>query len=228
MKKEIPTIQQLVNNEIQLTGLSALLESEPPKEWLKEHELAKNPDGTPVLFLPIGKCEYLLRSIFDAYWFEIISTAVGQNSVHVVKRLFYIDPEDQKTKRVDGVGGALSREGIDIALAKASANAEKNACKKLGKIFGRDLSRDYDAKVEREIVTNLGEPEQEKIEVNKVKESIVAQLQKTRKAEPLRRCIGAFLKAVNESEVNIDDEEINLLIQAKCQKLGVDYVRPSF
>lgn len=156
MVKTLPTIEELKAGIIPQPGtLEALLETEPPKEWLRPHPTAKNDDGTPVLYIPIKRINQLLRDIYAASWLDVLSVDKGQNTVIISVRLFTINPVTGKTEHEDGVGAAESKRGFEAALAIAKTNAKKNAAKEKGKIFGRDLSRDEPepAKTEEPAVT---------------------------------------------------------------------------
>lgn len=219
MKKEIPTLQELINGNIDLNPLEKLLESEPPKEWLKDLEVTQNKVKATIKYLPIERVDYLLRSIYSDNWCEILSTGIFQSSCQVTLRLFVVNPIDKKIHHVDGVGGASSVGGVDVALALAKANAKKNASKELGKIFGRDLSRETEAKPTEKIEQN----EIEKQEENHVKKGILKQLQRTKTKKGLINCINQFIKRCEAGEVEITDHEINLTIKAQCKKYNVPY-----
>lgn len=219
MKKEIPTIESLISGNIDLNDLQKLLESEPPKEWLQDLEVTQNKGKKIIKYLPIERVDYLLRSIYSDNWCEILSTGIYQTSCQVTLRLFVVNPIDEKIYHVDGVGGASSVGGVDIALALAKANAKKNASKELGKIFGRDLSRETEIKPTEK--TNETDPQKE--EENHVKKGIVLQLKRLKTKKGLINCINQFIKRCEAGEVEITDNEINLLIKAQCKKYEVKF-----
>lgn len=220
MKKEIPTIESLISGNIDLNDLQKLLESEPPKEWLQDLEVTQNKAKKIIKYLPIERVDYLLRSIYIDNWCEILSTGIYQTSCQVTLRLFVVNPIDEKIYHVDGVGGASSIGGVDVALALAKANAKKNASKELGKIFGRDLSRETEIKT----TEKTDQTENENQEENHVKKGIVLQLQRLKTKKGLINCINQFIKRCEAGEVEITDHEINLLIKAKCQKYEVELI----
>ena len=121
-----------------------LLEKEPPKSWLKVIEGEVRGNGQPVLDLPIEKVEFLLSYIFSWWESEIIEIKqLFKNSFAVTVRVHYRDLTG-KLRRVDGVGAvyvAIENE-VQKEIPRAEALARKNACKKIGKIFGRDINRD--------------------------------------------------------------------------------------
>lgn len=121
-----------------------LLEKEPPRSWLKVIEGEVRSNGQPVLDLPIEKVEFLLSYIFSWWESEIIEIKqLFKNSFAVTVRVHYRDLTG-KLRRVDGVGAvyvAIENE-VQKEIPRAEALARKNACKKIGKIFGRDINRD--------------------------------------------------------------------------------------
>lgn len=143
------TISQLCAKKIQEDRADErkvfdLLEKEPPKSWLKVIEGEVRTNGQPVLDLPIEKVEFLLSYIFSWWESEIIEIKqLFKNSFAVTVRVHYRDLTG-KLRRVDGVGAvyvAIENE-VQKEIPRAEALARKNACKKIGKIFGRDINRD--------------------------------------------------------------------------------------
>lgn len=227
--RKLPTFEQLENEQIELTELQKLIESEPSPKWIKEHPTARRLNGDPVLYLPIERVDYLLRSIFVSHWWEILSTSIHQNSIQVTGRLLYLSFENGKVMHQDGVGGAMTAQGIETAIAIAESNAKKNAAKKIGKIFGRDLSRDFNEPQKTE-QTNSENSEIEVLEqkqekkVNPVLKAILIQIQKS-KSKNQFKVINANIHAkVKESQ--LDDEEIETItkaVQNKLEELNIKF-----
>lgn len=120
-----------------------ILEQEPPKSWLKALENEVRADGTPVLDLPIEKVEFLLSYIFGGWESEILEVKqVFKTSAVVTVRLHFTDLNGIK-RFSDGVGSVFveDEKNVQKELPRAEALARKNAAKKLGKIFGRDINR---------------------------------------------------------------------------------------
>lgn len=151
----LPTVQELRDGDIMRKGeqtqLNVILNQEPPKEWLKEHPLAKG-----VKYLPIERVEYLLTRIFIKWNVEIKSVQTVANSVVVTVRLYYQDVFSENMLWQDGVGAApiQTKSGagamewdktLNDAVMKAAPAAEsyaiKDAADKIGKLFGKDLNR---------------------------------------------------------------------------------------
>jgi hypothetical protein len=149
----LPTIQQLVeDNELTIrdNALMVILNSPPPKNWIKTHPMTKGD------YLPIERVEYLLSRIFTKWWVEIKATQVIANSVVVTIRLYVINPITNSEEWQDGIGamaiqtdkdkGAMDwnfakADGVMKAAPAAESYAIKDAAEKFGKLFGKDLNR---------------------------------------------------------------------------------------
>lgn len=150
---KIPTLQELVlDSEMSLkeNALMVICNQPPPKEWVKEHPMAKVP------YLPIERVEYLLTRIYGKWWVEVLNVAVIANSVTVTVRLFVRNPITGEIEHQDGVGanpiqtdsgkGAMDwnyakNNGVQLALPAAKTYATKDAAENFGKLFGKDLTR---------------------------------------------------------------------------------------
>lgn len=213
-RKNLPTLEELKAGKVEIDPLRQLLESEPPTEWLRKHPTAINKaTGEAVVFLPIERVDYLLRSIFVSHWWEVLSVGIFQNSVQVTGRIFYVNPTTGRVEHSDGVGGAVSGQGMETAVPIAESNAKKSAAKKLGKIFGRDLSRDYN---EAEVV----KPEEAKKEeaeqtTNPVAVRIIRQIKATRTRAGIQKINATIQEYVKQGELEEKDIE---LITAEAEK----------
>ena len=151
---KLPTIQEIrENTEIAFRNdqLNAILNVEPPTQWIKKHPFAKS-----VNYLPIDKVEYLMTKIFQVWNTEVLSVSQLFNSVSVTVRVHYQDPITNQMRFHDGVGAvgiqtdkgesasnmnAIKSDAVMKALPAAKSYAIKDACEHIGKIFGRDLNR---------------------------------------------------------------------------------------
>jgi len=137
-----------------------MLNQNPQYSWIKKHPLYKNE------YLPIDKVEFLLTVFFGTWNVEIKNTFQIANSVCVIVRLHYKNPDTDQMEYQDGAGAApmqvdsgskamdstaIKSNAVMLALPIAETNAVKDAADKIGKIFGRDLNRkdtlDYDVLV---------------------------------------------------------------------------------
>lgn len=152
---ELPTLQELFSESIEVGGkseaLNALLNSEPPKAWIKEHPYIKGHK-----YLPIDKVEYLLRKIFKRYEIEITGQGTAFNGVWVTVRVHYFNPAVNEMVYMDGIGASqlqtakgtspadlanVNNGAISMAFPLAKTLAIKDACGLIGNIFGGNLDR---------------------------------------------------------------------------------------
>jgi len=154
MNHKLPTIQELRTDlaiKADQNDLNVILNTEPLKEWVKQHPFAKN-----VKYLPIERIEYLLTRIFLKWFVEIRSTQIAANSIVVTVRLFYQDVLTKEMLWQDGIGAAplqtdkgagavdfnaIKSDAVMKAAPAAESYAIKDAAEKIGKIFGKDLNR---------------------------------------------------------------------------------------
>ena len=153
--RQLPTYNELVSGDIDKkndqTGINILLNQDPPKEWLKDHPMAKG-----VKYIPIQRVEYMLTSIFKKWHVEIKQVQVIANSVVVIVRLFYQDVLSDEILWQDGIGaspiqtdkgaGAMDwnktkNDAVMKAAPAAESYAVKDAAEKIGKLFGKDMNR---------------------------------------------------------------------------------------
>jgi hypothetical protein len=228
--KQLPTMEQIKAGTVEKNPLQLLLNEEPPLEWLKGHPTAKNDKGDPVLYLPIDRIDQLLTDIYAGSWTEIINTNLSQHSIQVTLRLFVVNPLNGRTEHTDGIGAASNRVGIEAAAPIAESLAKKNAAKKLGRLFGRDLSREFEG-MGRDVVITGGQgpaeidlKEAESEISNPVKDRILLQIKKTRKPDSLKAIIKAAQLRAEQENINEKElEEINEAINKKIDQLKIKY-----
>ena len=153
---DVKTVKWSELDKMQLTKKEAasirnyLLNVDPPKQWLKQHPVYKN------TYLPIDKVEYLLTTFFGSWHVEVKQAFQVANSLCVIVRLYYRNPDSEDFNWQDGAGAApmqldsgskasdstaLKPNAVMLALPIAETNAIKDAADKIGKLFGRDLNR---------------------------------------------------------------------------------------
>lgn len=154
-KRQVPTIQELISGDIdrknQQNDLNILLNEEPPKQWLKDHPMAKG-----VKYIPIERVEYMLTRIFKKWNVEVRQVQVIANSVVVTIRLYYQDILSDEMIWQDGIGAspiqtdkgagamdwnATKNDAVMKAAPAAESYAVKDAAEKIGKLFGKDMNR---------------------------------------------------------------------------------------
>lgn len=151
--KKLPTLAELITEDegtIKQNHLMVLLNQEPPKQWVKEHPMTKQP------YMPAERVEYLLSRIFSQWWIEIKDIQVIANSCVVTVRLYVINPTTKEVMWNEGVGacpiqtdkGAAATDwnkvkaaGVQMAAPAAKTYAFKDAAESFGKLFGKDLAR---------------------------------------------------------------------------------------
>jgi hypothetical protein len=114
-------------------NLDKILNSEPKKEWLKEH-----PQVRGFMYLPIEKVEFLLSRLFNNVKIEIRSVISSDIRAVVTVRVNYGNGMFH-----DGVGAAqISKtQPAEMAFPLAKSLALKDGIEFAGKIFGKDLNR---------------------------------------------------------------------------------------
>ena len=147
-------IAKIETQELSLTtkiAFNEFINSNPPTEWIKNHPTAKG-----VRYLPIDKVELILKKVFPSSKVEILDTKQMLNSIAVTVRVYYLHPVDNEWYSQDGVGAAtiqvdkgenltnlsaVKSNSIMLALPAAESYAIKDACEKIGNIFGANLNR---------------------------------------------------------------------------------------
>lgn len=155
-KNELPTLAELTK-DVSLAwkndSLNLLLNQQPPANWVKVHPYISN-----YKYLPIDKCEYLLRKIFKQYKIEVLKTGMLLNAIEVTVRVHYVDPISGDWMFHDGTGAQelqtqkdsgnlkldmsnVNRGAVTMALPIAKTVAVKDACDHFGDLFGANLNR---------------------------------------------------------------------------------------
>lgn len=157
---QLPTFAELHEEDLQqaykVDRLRQLLNNAPSQHWIKKHPTL-SVKGAKLEYMSADKYEFILNKIFTRWRWEITATASHFNAMVVTGRLHYYNPAVNEWEWMDGIGamGVQTDAGFSAAdlarikfdaIAKAapaaSTYAFKNACKKLGKIFGGDLNND--------------------------------------------------------------------------------------
>lgn len=168
-ERNLPTLAELYDEHYlgcikRDKELILLLNCNPPKSWIEEHPTAKVP------YIPIGRIEFLLTKIFNKWWVEIRDTKLIANSIVVTVRLFYINPVTGATEWQDGIGAqplqtdkgagatdfnSIKSNAVSLAAPSAESYAIKDAAEKLGKMFGKDLTRKHTVEYEKSIIKDI-------------------------------------------------------------------------
>jgi hypothetical protein len=165
--KNLPKIQDLYLDKemtIKNDALLSLLNQKPDPKWVKEHPFIKKTitvNGqkikVPYQYIPIERVEWLLKRIFKKYKIEILREGIAFNGVYVVVRIYFQNPLTNEMDWHDGIGASqlqtasgkspadlanLNNGAITMAFPHAESLAIKDACDKIGVLFGSDLNRD--------------------------------------------------------------------------------------
>lgn len=159
VKKEdlLPTLAQITSLERvgDIDKLTELLNSNPPKEWIKKNKYAGNSS-----YIPIDKIEYLLKTLIKRYKIEITGQGTAFNGVWTTVRVHYVDMISGEWYYHDGIGSEaiqtkagtsasdlinITQGAISIAFPKAKTAAIKDACHHFGRLFGSDLNRESES-----------------------------------------------------------------------------------
>lgn len=184
----------------------SMLEADPNPEWLEDHPELINADGSPVKYLPIEWVDYLLRAIYVKHYVEVIQAPIYQNSTQIIIRLHVLNPITELWEFQDGVAGASTKQGIETAVAIAEAQARKNAAKKLGKIFGRDLFREQ-RKIQQEEPKKEAQEEKKTETSNEPLKRALNQIQKSKTIASLKNCMDNAYKRISEGQFTEEDVE---------------------
>jgi hypothetical protein len=140
--------------------LRAVLDQDPPAEWLKIHPDAHGPqqaDGSylPYYYMPINRQKQLMHVIFGGYRREILQTAALKNSIVVTMRVVFRNPVTGLEEWQDGIGASSAAASlVQMAAPGAGSMAFMDAVKNIGRIFGRDLNKEGGEPVEANFTLN--------------------------------------------------------------------------
>lgn len=155
-KRNLPTLAELTDDK-QLAKdtdqFNFLVNQDPPSKWVKEHPYIKGHK-----YLPIDKVELMLKRLFKRYRIEVKETKMLMNAIVCNVRVHYFHPVTSEWEWQDGVGadelqtqketGTLKsdmsnvqRGAVPMSAPIAETIAIKDACHKIGRIFGADLNR---------------------------------------------------------------------------------------
>jgi hypothetical protein len=146
------------NNSLQaLQKFEKSLNIKPPIKAIRTQTI----DGKIVPYLPISYIEQNLKKLyFGLYQMEIISYQMIVNEICVHARIRVFHPLIREWMIYDGIGAVPVQQNsgspvsdfvntkkvkaLQKNLPAAYALAIKNAAKKIGKLFGGDLGREYE------------------------------------------------------------------------------------
>lgn len=142
-KPQLPALIQDLGLAIKADSFNQLLNTNPPRDWFKNH---KGND-----YLPIDRVKNNLIIIFQDYDWEIQTVQVIANSIVITGNLFIINPVTGRQRKLAGIGAwpiqlksgsaptdfnSIIADAIQKNAPAAESLALKNAASKLGKLFG--------------------------------------------------------------------------------------------
>lgn len=150
------TIQSLYKSpdlQLERDQLITFLNQDPPAEWVKVHPNIKDHK-----YVPIDKIEWMLKRFFKKNEIEVKEYRQLLNAISVSVRVNYLDPITNEMTFQDGLGAwdlqtmsgsgvlkldasNINRGAVPMALGIAESIAIKDACDKIGNIFGANLNR---------------------------------------------------------------------------------------
>ena len=136
---------QLVDNQIaNARTFKELCNIEQPKEWIKTKKSVSN--ETEYEFNEVELIESLCDKVFDDWHYEIIFSPIvyqDKNGVSVTQtvKLFYFSGGKEYIQTGTATEYVSSMKLLSLATPKCSTMAFKNACRKVGKLFGGGLNR---------------------------------------------------------------------------------------
>lgn len=131
------------------------LNKKPPQDAIETYKLF----GEEFKYLPISYLEKTLNKYFFGMWqWEIVDSKIVVNEFVVVGNLKVLHPITGVWLNYSGIGASPIQQDKDSKVAdfintkkvkalticapKANIEAFKNACKRIGKVFGQDLNRE--------------------------------------------------------------------------------------
>lgn len=161
VKYKPPTLAELISDKEMAYAqddLNIILNTPVPKEWIKEHPIAKikvpktNNDGTiatsqetgkpimieiPLPYIPIKRVKYLLKRIFGKYQWEVKECKQVLNAMVVIGKLTIINPVTGEKESQDGVGAAA------IQMDKGATQGDLSAIKANAIQLGAPAAESY-------------------------------------------------------------------------------------
>lgn len=150
----LPRIEDLalmeINDKDKKGALNVLLNQNPPSGFVQKHPMSGN------YYIPIQNIEFLMTKIFGSWNVEILRESLIANSICVTVRVHYVCPLTGEKQFQDGAGAqplqtdkgksptdfsAIKNDSVQKAFPSAESYAIKDACQKIGKIFGKDIAR---------------------------------------------------------------------------------------
>lgn len=192
-----------------------LMNLDPPEWALEEIEVIEDGQPKKVKVIKLNYVYKMLDLIYSNY--DIEQKAIQQvgKAIVVVVRIWTVDKEGNERFR-DGSGMVDASTGVKHGTARAEALAIKNAAKKLGRIFGRDLYANRE--------DEKGEAPEEPKEAVKIDETsprgrIIIQARKSKTLRSIQKVYETAKELVKNGEIDPDDSEVFEVIAEITEKI---------
>lgn len=202
-------------------GVKLILNQEPPEWLLTTVKVIEDNQEKEIKVTRLHKLYELLDLVFESYDVEQKNVQKIGTAIVVTVRIWARDLDGGEMVR-EGSAMVDASKGLRNATATAEALAIKNAAKKFGKIFGRDMY----AKQEDEKPTNEPEKEEEKpeeIDEKSPRGRIILQARKTKSVKALEKVYKNAVELHKAGEIEPDDIQVFQEIRKKGEELGVKF-----
>lgn len=193
-----------------------IMNTSPPEWALREFEIIEEGRPKVVSAMSLPAVYYLLDSIYDSYDTNIISVhQIGQGVFVNVRLTTYLEGV---TRVRDGTGCVNASGGVRNATAMAEVLAIKNAAKKLGRIFGRDLYANEEPRKLPETPVKSPVETVEIVEtVNPVYTMILKAIQSAKTPQDLKNAGQALMDKVEIEHIDGEEfEHLSEMINSKA------------
>lgn len=204
----------------QQDGIKRILNQEPPDWLLTDVQVIDGAEVKLVKAAKLHKIYMLLDLIFESYDIEQKQIQKIGAAITVTVRIWARDYDGGEWVR-EGSGMVDASKGVRNSTAMAEALAIKNAAKKFGKVFGRDLyAKQEDEKPKEEEIT---EEKEEVIDEKTPRGRVIIQARKSRNEKALRKVYATATELLKSGEIEPDDSKVFEEIGKKAKELGLEF-----
>lgn len=202
------------------TGIKAVLNQEPPEWLLTTTKVIDNNEEKEVKVTRLNKIYELMDLIFESYDVEQKSVQKIGTAIIVTVRIWAKDLDSGEIVR-EGSGMVDATKGLRNASSMAEALAIKNAAKKFGKIFGRDL---YAKQEDEKTATEEKEEEKpEELDEKSPRGRIILQARRTKTPKALEKVYKTAVELYKTGEIDTEDLQVFEEIRKKGEELGIKF-----
>lgn len=219
-KYEGKTIEDL---KAEQKGVKLILNQDPPEWLLSEIEVTEGTELKTVKAARLHRLYELLDLVFESYDIEQKQLQKIGAAITVTVRIWARDFDGGELVR-EGSGMVDATKGIRNASAMAEALAIKNAAKKFGRVFGRDLYAKQEDEKPKEEQAPESEPEApEVIDEKSPRGRIILQARKSKTAKGLQKVYTNAKELLKSGEIEPDDTKVFEEITKKAEEIGLKF-----